>query len=120
VPARFTYVYEKVNGTYKILTHHSSVLPEGATLVFYEWNDALMTKDPKAVAAMYDAKGVLVGGDAPLPGGAGWARCRAGACCRCLLQACWDGGHVPTWRTLPCRTPSAAAHPLQQGAQHYI
>ena len=60
MPARFTYVYEKANGTYKILTHHSSVLPEAATLVFYEWNDALHTKDPKTVAAMYDAKGVLI------------------------------------------------------------
>ncbi len=64
VPARFTYVYEKVNGTYKILTHHSSVLPETARLVFYKWNDALQTKDPKKVVAMYDAKGVLVGGSA--------------------------------------------------------
>jgi hypothetical protein len=62
VPARFTYVYEKINGTFKILTHHSSVLPEVATLVFYQWNDALQTKNPKTVTAMYDAKGVLVGG----------------------------------------------------------
>jgi hypothetical protein len=53
VPARFTYVYEKDGDTYKILTHHSSVLPESATLAFYAWNDALQTKDPVKVASMY-------------------------------------------------------------------
>ncbi len=53
MPARFTYVYEREGETYKILTHHSSVLPESATLAFYAWNDLLQTKDPAKVATMY-------------------------------------------------------------------
>ncbi len=53
MPARFTYVYERDGDNWKILTHHSSVLPESATLAFYAWNDALQTKDPAKVATMY-------------------------------------------------------------------
>ncbi len=29
VPARFTFVYEKINGKWLIISHHSSTLPEG-------------------------------------------------------------------------------------------
>ena len=62
MPARFTYVFEKdATESWKILTHHSSKLPEQATQVFYQWNDALATEDPDVVTAMYDVEdGVLV------------------------------------------------------------
>jgi hypothetical protein len=117
-PARFTYVYEKVNGTYKILTHHSSVLPETARLVFYKWNDALQTKDPKKVAAMYDAKGVLVGatggvaaapaGDLPASRRLRWTA-RAGLCARGKRQlepCCIACVYVtPAWPVLPRSCP---------------
>jgi len=64
VKARFSYVWKKIDGTWKIIHHHSSVLP-GSDLMtqddltsaadknFKAWNDALQTGNKDTVAAMY-------------------------------------------------------------------
>jgi hypothetical protein len=31
VPARYTFVYQRIDGAWLIVNHHSSVLPEGST-----------------------------------------------------------------------------------------
>jgi uncharacterized protein (TIGR02246 family) len=62
VKARFSYVWKKINGDWKITHHHSSVRPAAPDMLqvaranFKRWNDALQTKDPKTVANMYSSK----------------------------------------------------------------
>jgi uncharacterized protein (TIGR02246 family) len=64
VKARFSYVWKNVNGQWKISHHHSSVRPAGPDMKqlardnFQKWNDALQTKDPKKVAALYSNDGL--------------------------------------------------------------
>eukprot|EP00961_Rhodomonas_salina_P211227 2852350-Rhodomonas_salina.1 len=58
VDARFSYVWRKIEGVWKITHHHSSVRPginmrNVARENFQKWNDALQTKDPKKVASLY-------------------------------------------------------------------
>jgi len=59
VQARFSYVWRKINGDWKITHHHSSVRPEGPDMLsvaranFKKWNDALQTKDAATVASLY-------------------------------------------------------------------
>ena len=59
VEARFSYVWQKVNGAWKISHHHSSVRPAAPNMLdqaranFKRWNDALQTKNPQTVANMY-------------------------------------------------------------------
>eukprot|EP00287_Rhodomonas_sp_CCMP768_P021570 CAMPEP_0202809910 /NCGR_PEP_ID=MMETSP1389-20130828/2122_1 /ASSEMBLY_ACC=CAM_ASM_000865 /TAXON_ID=302021 /ORGANISM="Rhodomonas sp., Strain CCMP768" /LENGTH=344 /DNA_ID=CAMNT_0049480647 /DNA_START=8 /DNA_END=1042 /DNA_ORIENTATION=+ len=61
VAARFSYVWRKFGGDWKITHHHSSVRPAQPDMLdlartnFNKWNDALQTKDPKKVAALYSA-----------------------------------------------------------------
>ncbi|KAJ8614542.1 hypothetical protein CTAYLR_000847 [Chrysophaeum taylorii] len=65
VQARFSYVWKKEDGSWKISHHHSSVRPAGPDMLqvardnFKKWNDALQTKDPKKVAALYSTSGDL-------------------------------------------------------------
>ncbi|KAJ8602673.1 hypothetical protein CTAYLR_010469 [Chrysophaeum taylorii] len=65
VQARFSYVWKKEDGAWRISHHHSSVRPAGPDMVqvarenFQKWNDALQTKDPKKVAALYSTAGDL-------------------------------------------------------------
>ena len=62
VSARFSYVWRSYNGDWKITHHHSSVTPAAPDMKqvardnFQAWNDALQTKDPKKVAALYSDK----------------------------------------------------------------
>merc|ERR1711966_56166 len=67
VEARFSYMWRKVDGEWKITHHHSSATPGKnvpkeedyypvAQENFKKWNAALQTKDPKQVAALYTAK----------------------------------------------------------------
>jgi uncharacterized protein (TIGR02246 family) len=71
VKARYSFMYIKENDQWKILHHHSSVMPEGITIaqpvtekevkdLFKVWNDALATGDPKKVADCYAKKSVLL------------------------------------------------------------
>jgi uncharacterized protein (TIGR02246 family) len=71
VEARYTFVYVKENGKWKILHHHSSVMPEGISVaqkitenevrgLFNLWNDALATLDSDAVASRYAKTAVLL------------------------------------------------------------
>jgi len=71
VKARYSYVYVKENGVWKIQHHHSSVMPEEIALgksitedevrgLFSLWNDALATLNPKNVASRYAKEGVLL------------------------------------------------------------
>jgi len=59
VQARFSYVWQRIGGRWKITHHHSSLRPAAPDMVaiaranFQAWNDALQTKDPKAVANFY-------------------------------------------------------------------
>jgi len=63
VQARFSYVWKKVGGEWKISHHHSSVVPNFTPPVpdmltmaranFKRWNDALQTKNAQTVANMY-------------------------------------------------------------------
>ena len=66
VEARFSYMWRIVDGSWKITHHHSSASPgknvpkeedyyPTAQDNFKRWNDALQTKDPKKVAALYSA-----------------------------------------------------------------
>lgn len=71
VQGRYSYFYKpQADGTWKILHHHSSQLPEGLNPepiseaevknLFSLWNDALKTEDPKEVAKRYAKEGVLL------------------------------------------------------------
>lgn len=70
VKARYTFLYTKENGVWKIQHHHSSAMPEevmGTAItddevrdLFHLWNDALATLEPKKVADRYAKKGVLL------------------------------------------------------------
>ena len=64
VQARFSYVWTRISGVWKILHHHSSVVPGATNLPvaqllalassnFKAWNDALSTGDKSKVASMY-------------------------------------------------------------------
>lgn len=68
---RYSYFYEpQEDGTWMILHHHSSLLPEGTQPqpitedevkgLFGLWNDALKTGDPATVAKRYSKNGVLL------------------------------------------------------------
>jgi len=65
VKARFSYIWVKEDGAWKISHHHSSVRPTGpdfsviAKENFNKWNDALQTKNPEKVAALYSPAGDL-------------------------------------------------------------
>lgn len=67
VEARFSYMWKKMKGEWKITHHHSSVVPPKAVpsqadmlslaqTNFQKWNDALQTKNPKTVANFYNEK----------------------------------------------------------------
>ena len=71
VQGRYSYFYEpQEDGTWKILHHHSSMMPEASAgqaiteeevqALFGLWNDALKTGEPATVAARYAKKGVLL------------------------------------------------------------
>eukprot|EP00640_Fibrocapsa_japonica_P000638 CAMPEP_0113952594 /NCGR_PEP_ID=MMETSP1339-20121228/90506_1 /TAXON_ID=94617 /ORGANISM="Fibrocapsa japonica" /LENGTH=628 /DNA_ID=CAMNT_0000961239 /DNA_START=70 /DNA_END=1956 /DNA_ORIENTATION=+ /assembly_acc=CAM_ASM_000762 len=71
VKARYTYLYVKEDGFWKIQHHHSSVMPEGIDMgqpitedevraLFGRWNDALATLDSRKVAFRYAKKPVLL------------------------------------------------------------
>lgn len=65
VQARFSYVWRFEDGKWKISHHHSSVRPAAPDMLkvardnFAVWNNALQTKDPKKVAALYTTAGDL-------------------------------------------------------------
>jgi len=87
VEARFSYVWKKVGGAWKIAHHHSSVTPGVAPAApdmakmavlardnFKRWNDALQTKNAATVANMYTAEPSFlptVSGDHIKKGGVG-------------------------------------------------
>ncbi|CAJ1959484.1 unnamed protein product [Cylindrotheca closterium] len=70
VRARYSFVYVFEDGEWKIAHHHSSKMPEAPVgkeisdeecrSLFYLWNDALATLDPKQVADRYSKNGVLL------------------------------------------------------------
>jgi len=71
VKARYSFLYVKENGKWKILHHHSSVMPEGISTaqpitetqvrnLFHLWNDALATGDAEVVANRYAKNAVLL------------------------------------------------------------
>lgn len=71
VQGRYSYLYTpQADGTWKILHHHSSQMPEGLNPepitedevkdLFSLWNDALKTGDPATVAERYAKEGVLL------------------------------------------------------------
>ena len=71
VKGRYSYMYVKEEGIWKIQHHHSSVMPEEIAMgksitedevrsLFYRWNDALATLDSKNVASRYAKDGVLL------------------------------------------------------------
>eukprot|EP00565_Helicotheca_tamesis_P003824 CAMPEP_0185724690 /NCGR_PEP_ID=MMETSP1171-20130828/1099_1 /TAXON_ID=374046 /ORGANISM="Helicotheca tamensis, Strain CCMP826" /LENGTH=432 /DNA_ID=CAMNT_0028392601 /DNA_START=133 /DNA_END=1431 /DNA_ORIENTATION=+ len=71
VKARYTFDYVFEDGEWKIVHHHSSVMPEGIDIatpitkervrnLFHLWNDALATGDSSTVAARYAKEGVLL------------------------------------------------------------
>jgi uncharacterized protein (TIGR02246 family) len=70
VQARFSYMWRKIDGAWKIVHHHSSALPNSAPAAkpaevviedmypvaqenFHRWNEALKSKNPDQVAALY-------------------------------------------------------------------
>jgi uncharacterized protein (TIGR02246 family) len=67
VQARYSFTYKKFDGTWMIIDHHSSAMPESEekklaeiTALFDKWNAALQTGDPAKVAACYAPAGVLL------------------------------------------------------------
>jgi uncharacterized protein (TIGR02246 family) len=71
VKARYSFIYIYSGGRWRILHHHSSMMPEGLIVspkinkdnvqnLFYLWNDALATLDPDAVAKRYSKNAVLL------------------------------------------------------------
>lgn len=71
VKGRYSYIYVKEDGVWKINHHHSSVMPEEIAMgkaitedevkgLFHLWNDALATLDSKTVASRYAKEGVLL------------------------------------------------------------
>lgn len=71
VKARYSYVYVKEDGDWKISQHHSSFMPEGKAVehpittheirdAFALWNDALSTEDPDVVGNRYSDSAVLL------------------------------------------------------------
>jgi len=73
VAARYSFLYvpDDKDGTWKILHHHSSVLPEthkaappltqqGVRDLFHMWNRALSTRNPERVASRYAKTAVLL------------------------------------------------------------
>lgn len=67
--ARYSFVYVYENGTWKIIHHHSSrmpeqkakaITPEHAQNLFHLWNDALDTLDSTAVAKRYSRSATLL------------------------------------------------------------
>ena len=71
VKGRYSYIYVKEDGIWKINHHHSSVMPEEIAMgkaitedevkgLFHLWNDALATLDSKTVASRYAKEGVLL------------------------------------------------------------
>jgi len=70
VKARYSFVYTLEDGSWKILHHHSSAMPESGKgpkiskeevgKLFYLWNDALATLDSDKVAQRYAKNGVLL------------------------------------------------------------
>jgi uncharacterized protein (TIGR02246 family) len=71
VRARYSYLYTREGGEWKIAHHHSSQMPEGIAVahqideqevrnLFHLWNDALGTLDPSSVANRYSKNAVLL------------------------------------------------------------
>ena len=72
VKARYSFIYTLEKGEWKIVHHHSSVMPESSkepTIqitedqvknLFYLWNDALDTLDSDLVAKRYSKNAVLL------------------------------------------------------------
>lgn len=69
VKARYSFVYTKEDGQWKISHHHSSAMPEGGKPkiteaqvkgLFTLWNDALATLDSDKVTKRYATKAVLL------------------------------------------------------------
>jgi uncharacterized protein (TIGR02246 family) len=65
VQARFSYVWKKIGKEWKITHHHSSIRPvdsqskktieDVAHNNFKKWNEALQTKDPEKISALYSS-----------------------------------------------------------------
>ncbi|KAI3434964.1 hypothetical protein D9Q98_003017 [Chlorella vulgaris] len=67
VQARYSFIYRKIDGVWKITEHHSSAMPEPVAEpldevrgLFDIWNNALQTGDPEQVANLYADDGLLL------------------------------------------------------------